>query len=63
MKKRIAPSKPPLPKFNSDEAAAAFFETHSVAEVWNQLQKVKSVTPSKGLDRFIQERHANAKRS
>jgi hypothetical protein len=35
MKKKLAPAKMPLPKFRSDNEAAEYFETHSVANVWD----------------------------
>jgi len=39
---KLPSAKAPLPKFRSDEGAADYFETHSVADVWNQL-----LTPSR----------------
>jgi hypothetical protein len=62
MKKRKLPAaKAPLPKFDSDEAAAEYFETHAVAEVWNQLPQSEPAKPSKALEKAIRERHAGAK--
>ena len=61
MKRKLPPAKAPLPKFGSDEAAAEYFQTHSVAEVWNQLREAKPVKPSKALAKSIRERHAAAK--
>ncbi len=61
MKKKLPPAKAPLPEFRSDEAAAAYFRTHSVAEVWNQLPEVKPAKLSKALAKSIQQRHALAK--
>ena len=41
MKKKLPSAKVPLPKFRSDKAAAEYLETHSVAEVWDQLPEDK----------------------
>jgi predicted DNA binding CopG/RHH family protein len=61
MKRKLPPAKAPLPKFRSDEAAAEYFQTHSVTEVWNQLPEGKPAKPSKALAKSIRERHATAK--
>lgn len=61
MKRKLPPAKLPLPKFDSDEAAAEYFATHSVADVWDQLPEAKAVRPSKALSKSIRERHAAAK--
>ena len=61
MKKKLAPAKTPLPKFRSDKEAAAYFETHSVADVWDQLPKGRMAKPSVALAKSIRNRHASAK--
>ena len=61
MKKKLPSAKTPLPKFRSDDAAANYLETHSVAEVWDQLKASKQATPSAALSKSIRERHAQAK--
>ena len=61
MKRKLAPAKVPLPKFGSDEAAAEYFRTHSVAGVWNQLPEAKPAKPSKALAKSIRERHSAGK--
>jgi len=61
MKRKIIAGEAPLPEFSSDAAAAEFFETHSVAEVWNQLPEGKPTKPSKALAKSIRERHTVAK--
>ena len=61
MKKRTASTKGPLPKFRSDKAAAGYLETHSIAEVWDQLPEEKQAKPSAALKKVIRERHAKAK--
>jgi hypothetical protein len=61
MKRKPAPAKAPLPKFRSDEEAADYFESHSVAGVWDELPAGKPAKPSKALDKSIRERHAEAK--
>jgi hypothetical protein len=49
MKKKLHPAKAPLPKFRSDKEAAEFFETHSVADVWDQLPMEQPARPSADL--------------
>ena len=61
MKKRLSPAKSPLPKFQSDQEAAEYFETHSVASVWDQLPEAPQAKPSPALARKIRDRHARAK--
>jgi predicted DNA binding CopG/RHH family protein len=61
MKKQLTSTKAPPPKFRSDKAAAEYLETHSVAEVWDQLPEQKQAKPSTALKKLIQERHAKAK--
>ena len=60
-KRKLPPAKAPLPKFSSDKAAAEYFETHSVAEVWNQLPEGEPAKASKALEESIRERHRAAK--
>jgi predicted DNA binding CopG/RHH family protein len=61
MKKKLTPAKAPLPKFRSDQEAAEYFETHSLAGVWDQLPQGQRVKPSTALTKLIRERHARAK--
>src|SRR5271154_1133323 len=61
MKKKLRLAKEALPKFRSDKAAAEYLETHSVAEVWDQLPEEKQSKPSAALEKSIEERHAKAK--
>ena len=61
MKKKLPPAKTPLPKFRSDKEAAKYFETHSVADVWDRLPKSKPGNPSAALAKSIRVRHASAK--
>lgn len=61
MKRKLPPAKAPLPKFPSDKATAEYFETHSVAEVWNQLPEGEPAKASKALEKSIRERHKAAK--
>jgi predicted DNA binding CopG/RHH family protein len=61
MKNKLTPAKTPLPKFRSDKEAAAYFETHSVADVWDQLPEGQMAKPSAALAKSIRERHASAK--
>jgi hypothetical protein len=61
MKNKIAPAKMPLPKFRSDKEAAEYFETHSVADVWDQLPEGQMAKPSAVFTKSIRDRHARAK--
>jgi predicted DNA binding CopG/RHH family protein len=61
MKKKIASAKALLPKFGSDEEAADYFETHSVAGVWNQLPEGKPAKMSAALAKSVRKRHAAGK--
>jgi predicted DNA binding CopG/RHH family protein len=61
MKRKLPSAKTPLPRFSSDEAAAEYFETHSVADVWNRLPEAKAVKTAKALAKKIRDRHAAAK--
>jgi len=61
MKKKLPPAKAPLPTFPSDDSTAEYFETHSVAGLWDQLAEVKGPKPSMALAKSIRERHTAAK--
>ena len=61
MKAKLSAAKAPLPTLRSDEEAAAYFETHSVAGVWDQLPESQPSKPSKALAQSIRERHKVAK--
>lgn len=57
MKKKLLSARTPLPEFRSDQEAAEYFETHSVADVWDQLPAATKSKPSAALARSIRERH------
>ena|ERR1017187_7113334 len=61
MKRDLAPAESPLPKVQSDQEAAEYFETHSVAGVWNRLPEGPQVKLSPVLASKIRDRHARAK--
>jgi predicted DNA binding CopG/RHH family protein len=61
MKKKLAPSKLPLPKLRSDKEAAEYFETHSISEIWDRLPEAKPAKLSKALEESIRQRHKAAK--
>jgi predicted DNA binding CopG/RHH family protein len=61
MKKKLPSTKPPLPSFQSDKEASAFFETHSVADIWDQLPAAKQAKPSAALEQSIRKRHEAVK--
>lgn len=61
MKKKLSLAKAPLPKFRAEKDAADYFETHSVADVWDQLPQAEPAKASKALEKSIRERHSTAK--
>jgi hypothetical protein len=60
MKKKLPSAKTPLPSFRSDQEAAEYFDTHSVADVWDQLPAAEPSRPSVVLTKSIRERHERA---
>ena len=61
MKKKLSIAKLPLPRFRSDAEAAEYFETNSIAEVWDGLSAARPARPSAALGKSIRERHTRAK--
>jgi predicted DNA binding CopG/RHH family protein len=61
MKKKLSPAKSPLPKFQSDQEAAEYFESHSVASVSDQLPEAPQGKPWPALAAKIRDRHVRAK--
>ncbi len=61
MKKKLQNAKAPLPKFKSDQAAAEFFDKHSVAELWDKLPETKPAKLSSALAAKIPDRHRRPK--
>ena|ERR1017187_2032726 len=61
MKKKLSPAKKPLPRFGSDEEAAAYFGAHSVADVWDDLLVAPPAKPSVALAKSMRQRHASLK--
>ena len=61
MKKKLSSAKAPLPKFQSDQDAAEYFESHSVAGVWDRLSEAPQAKPSAALASKIRDCHAGAK--
>ncbi len=59
--KKLPSAKLPLPKFHSDKEAAEYFDTHFVADIWDQLPPAKPAKMSAALSRSIHERHSAAK--
>ncbi len=62
MSKKLPSAKIPLPKFRSDKEAAEYFETHSVADVWDQLPASPASKLSAALAKSIRGRQEVAKR-
>jgi predicted DNA binding CopG/RHH family protein len=61
MKKTLPSARAPLPRFRSDKEAAEYFETHSIADVWDQLAAGKTAKPSARLAKSIRKRHSESK--
>jgi hypothetical protein len=61
MKKKLSPARSPLPRFQSDQEASDYFESHSVAGVWDRLPETPQAKPSPALAKKIRDRHAIAK--
>jgi hypothetical protein len=55
--KKLPPAKTPLPRFSSDDEAAAYFEAHSVAKVWDHMVEVQPAKLSANLEKSIRRRH------
>jgi hypothetical protein len=60
MKKKLPSAKLPFPKFRSDKEASEYFDTHSIADIWDQLPAAKPAQLSAALSKSIRERHAAA---
>jgi hypothetical protein len=61
MKKKLPPAKSPFPRFGSDREASEYFESHSMADVWDQLPAGPRAKPSTALAKSIRERRAGDK--
>jgi predicted DNA binding CopG/RHH family protein len=61
MKKKSSPVKAPLPGFHSDQETAEYFESHSVADVWDRLAEGTPVKLKAALAKSIRARHAQTK--
>jgi hypothetical protein len=61
MKNKLPPAKLPLPKFRDDKEAAEYFDTHSIADIWDQLPPAKPAKLSPALAKSIRDRHAATK--
>jgi hypothetical protein len=57
-KKKLADAKVPLPKFDSHQEAADYFDRHSVAGIWSQLPAAKPTKLSAALATEIRQRHS-----
>jgi hypothetical protein len=51
----------PLPKFESEEEEAQYWETHSVASIWQKLPRGKAAPLLPSLSRGIRERQVARK--
>lgn len=60
-KTKLTAAKLPLPTFSSDDDAAGYFATHTIADAWDELPATKQAKPSAALEQSIRERHARVK--
>ena len=58
---KMPEAKLPLPKFKSEEDEARYWETHSIADIWDKLTPVKPIKLSPAQSKAIRERHAARK--
>jgi len=56
MIKKLSIATLPLPKFRSDKEAAEYFDTHSMAAVWDHLPESQGIKLSTALAKAIRER-------
>jgi predicted DNA binding CopG/RHH family protein len=61
MKRKLLPTRIPVPEFHSDPEAADYFESHSVADLWDQLAEGEPVKLSKVLAKSVRERQTRPK--
>ncbi len=61
MKKRSSLIKAPLPVLHSDRETADYFDSHSVADIWDRLPESKPVKLKAALAKSIRARHTPAK--
>jgi predicted DNA binding CopG/RHH family protein len=61
MKKKLPNAKLPIPRLESDKAAADYFQRHSVASLWGELPEAKPAKLSAALEKKIRDRHARSK--
>ena len=61
MKTRVIQTRTPTPTFQSDKEAAEYFDSHSVAGVWDELAEEKPVRLSAKLAKHIRDRHSRTK--
>ena len=60
---RMPEAKLPLPKFATEEAEARYWETHSVADIWEKLPPARPIKLSPALSKAIRERHLRRKQA
>jgi predicted DNA binding CopG/RHH family protein len=59
--KKLLSAQTPLPEFRTDREAAEYFETHSMADVWDRLPAGRKSRPSAALAKSIRDRHDGVK--
>ncbi len=60
---RMPEAKLPLPKFANEREEARYWETHSVAAIWDKLPPARSVKLSPALSKSIRESHLRRKQA
>jgi len=59
----LLPARLPLPKFANEDEEAEYWGTHSIAEIWDQLEPVPSFKLPPSQVRQIRERYLRRKQT
>ena len=59
----LPPARLPLPKFANEDEEAEYWGTHSIAEIWDQLEPVRPFKLPPSQVRQIRERHLRRKQA
>ena len=61
--RNLRPAKLPVPEFASEDEEARYWETHSSAEIWDQLEPVRPFKLPPSQVRQIRERYLRRKQA
>jgi hypothetical protein len=62
MKNKLPSATLPLPGFRTDREAAEYFDTHSIADIWDQLPRARPAKLSADLAKSIRKRQKGIQR-